>query len=429
MLFRSEALTYFIDSGVMVATNRADYAEQLAMVWTGNGIDHKPLADNRDFTTIMSRCVGTEGERPQVSFFVDPLAMVRELGKNTNGSVAILAALKTLGVDGIKGIGGSAIIAPNEFDSIIHGHLLLNPNRQGIMKVVRPKSGPTDPEPWVSDQVTSYFTLNWDMLKTFNAIEGIVDTFAGEGTFQERFIKEANRNLGIDLRADMLESLNDRVSLVQLIVPPKKLNSQSTVYCIHVKNPSRMKSEVLPKLVDKFKSSGGPTISSKIFGDATIYYIESNRGADFENRNFRVPQPAFCILEDQLMVSDSLGAIEEVVKFNSGGDGPLSESIEFKLVRDRIKAQLKNSEMSILAYQRPEEGMRLMYDLATDPENIDNLERMAENNPFLTALVTAVRSRKLPAFEVIAKYLAPGGAFVVDEETGLHYTGFSMRRE
>jgi len=25
--------------------------------------------------------------------------------------------------------------------------------------------------------------------------------------------------------------------------------------------------------------------------------------------------------------------------------------------------------------------------------------------------------------------LAPGGAFVVDEETGLHYTGFSMRRE
>jgi len=424
-----ESVTYFIDSGVMVLTNRADYAEQLAMVWTGNGIDHKPLSDNRDFTTIMSRCVGTEGERPQVSFFVDPLAMVRELGKSTSGSVAILAALKSLGVDGIKGVGGSAIIAPNEFDSIIHGHVLLSPNRQGIMKVIRPKAGPTEPEPWVSDQVISYFTMNWDMAKTFNAIEGIVDTFAGEGTFNDRFVKEADRNLGINLRSDIIDGLNDRLSLVQVIVPPKKINSQSNVYCIHVKNASQMKSEILPKMFEKLKSAGGPTLTSKLFGDATIYTIESRSEEAVEGRSIRLPQPAVCILDDQLILSDSLQALEDVIKFNSSGDGLLSESIEFKLVRDRIKAQLKNSDMSILAYQRPEESMRLMYDLATDPQNMDNLEQFAQNNPFFTALITAVRSKKLPPFEVIAKYLAPGGAFVVDEETGLHYTGFSMRRE
>ena len=428
-----ESVTYFIDSGVMVATNRADYAEQLAMVWTGNGIDHKPLADNRDFTTIMSRCVGTEGERPQISFFVDPLAMVRELGKSSNGSVAVLAALKTLGLDGIKGLGGSAIIAPNEFDSIIHGHLLLNPNRQGIMKVIRPKAGSTEPEPWVSEQVTSYFTMNWDMAKTFSAVEGIVDTFAGEGTFNERFVKEADRNLGIDLRQDIIEGLDDRLSLVQLIIPPKKINSQSNVYCVHVKNASRMKSEILPKMFEKLKGSGGPQLTSKLFGDATIYTIEPRNVEEVEGRversNIRLPRPAVCILDDQLVLSDSLEAIEEVIKMNSSGDALLSESIEFKFVRDRIKAQLKNSEMTILAYQRPEEAMRLMYDLAADPQNIDNLEQFAQNNPFITALVSAVRSKKLPPFEVIAKYLAPGGAFIVDEETGLHYTGFSMRRE
>jgi hypothetical protein len=424
-----ESLTYFIDSGVMVASNRADYVEQLAMVWTGNGIDHKPLSDNRDFTTIMSRCVGTEGERPQVSFFVDPLAMVRELGKSTSGSVVVLAGLKSLGVDGIKGIGGSAIIAPNEFDSILHGHVLLNPNRQGIMKVIRPKAGPTEPEPWVSEQVISYFTMNWDMAKTFNAIEGIVDTFAGEGTFNDRFVKEADRNLGINLRSDIIDGLNDRISIVQVIVPPKKINSQSNVYCIHVKNASQMKSEILPKIFEKLKSSGGPAMTTKVFGEATIYTLESRAPETTEGRSIRLPQPAVCILEDQLILSDSLQALEDVIKFNSSGDGLLSDSIEFKLVQDRIKAQLKNSDMSILAYQRPEESMRLMYDLATDPQNMDNLEQFAQNNPFLTSLITAVRSKKLPPFEVIAKYLAPGGAFVVDEETGLHYTGFSMRRE
>jgi hypothetical protein len=190
-----------------------------------------------------------------------------------------------------------------------------------------------------------------------------------------------------------------------------------------------MKSEILPKMFEKLKSAGGPPMTSKLFGDATIYTIESRAPETVEGRSIRLPQPAVCILDDQLILSDSLQALEDVIKFNSSGDGLLSESIEFKLVQDRIKAQLKNSDMSILAYQRPEESMRLMYDLATDPQNMDNLEQFAQNNPFFTALITAVRSKKLPPFEVIAKYLAPGGAFVVDEETGLHYTGFSMRRE
>jgi len=425
-----EQFHYFIDSGVFVGSNKLEYAEQLALVWTGNGIDHKPLADNRDFTTILSRCVGTEGERPQVSFFVDPLSMVREIGKGNNSTIAVLATLKTLGIDGIKAIGGSAIIAPNEFDSIIHGHLLLNTNRQGILRVLRPKSGPTDPEPWVSEEVNSYMTLNWDFAKTFKAVQDIVDTFIGEGTFETRFVQEASKNMGIDFRKDFIDVLDDRLSMVQTIVPPKKINSQANVYCIHIKEASRVRTEVLPKLIEKIKrSGGGPTWETKTVGDSTVYYLNIPRNENAPRNNIRVPSPSFCVLDDQLILSDSVEAITEVIQFNSSGDGTLADSIEFKLVRDRIKAQLKNAEMSIMAYQRPEETMRLFYDLATDPANIDNLEGMSENNPFFRAIVTAIRSKKLPPFEVIAKYLAPGGAFVVEEETGLHYTGFSMRRE
>jgi len=423
-----ESAGFFIDSGVFIASTKIEYLEQLALVWTGNGIDHKPLADNRDFTTIMSRCVGTEGERPQISFFIDPLAMVREIGKSSSQSVIVLSALKTLGVDGIKGIGGSMIIAPNEFDSIIHGHLLLNPNRQGIMRVLRPKSGSTEPEPWVSDQVVSYTTINWDFAKTVKAIQEIVDTFGGEETFEKNVILQGNKNLGLDIRKDIIDVLDDRLTLVQTIVPPKKINSQSNVYSVHIKEASRVKTEILPKFYEKFKDSGRG-LKSKLVGDVNVYYVEIPEDPDRQNRGIRIPQPAFCVLGNELIASDSLKAIEDLISFYSGGDGPLSESIEFKLVRDRIKAQTKNADMSIMAYQRPEEGMRLMYDLATDPNNIDNLEQMSENNPFFQAIVTALKGKKLPPFEVIAKYLAPGGAFVIDEETGLHYTGFSMRRE
>jgi hypothetical protein len=212
-----------------------------------------------------------------------------------------------------------------------------------------------------------------------------------------------------------------------VIVPPKKINSQANIYSVHIKEASRVKEEILPKLYEKFKQVG--RLETKLVGDATVYYMNIPEDANQRNPNIRMPQPAYCVLHDELIASDSLKALEDLIAFDSSGDGPLSESIEFKLVRDRIKAQTKNADMSIMAYQRPEESLRLMYDLATDPDNIDNIEKMSENNPFFQAIVAALKGKKLPPFEVIAKYLAPGGAFVIDEETGLHYTGFSMRRE
>jgi hypothetical protein len=96
----SRQFGYFIDSGVLVASTTADYIETLAQIWQGSGIDHTPLADNRNFTDILSRCVGTAGERPQISFYVDPIAIARESLKQSPTSFIALTAMKSLGLDG-----------------------------------------------------------------------------------------------------------------------------------------------------------------------------------------------------------------------------------------------------------------------------------------------------------------------------------------
>ncbi len=69
---------YFIHSGCVVLSSKVEVAEKLARTWTGNATDFKPLSENRRFTTILSRCVGAAGERPQVSFYADPIAIVRK---------------------------------------------------------------------------------------------------------------------------------------------------------------------------------------------------------------------------------------------------------------------------------------------------------------------------------------------------------------
>ncbi len=417
-------LGFFLDSGVLVVCSNAEYAETLAQIWQGSGIDHKSLADNREFTTILSRCVGTAGERPQVSFYANPLALYREVSKNQSNSLIVLTTLKTIGLDGIKGIGGSAIFSPNDFDSIIHAHLLLDNNRRGVMRAVRPKSGATEPELWVNDKVASYGTMNWDFDRTVKAIAEIVDSFGGENTFENNVIANGSRQIGLDLRKDVLELLNDRVSLAQLILPTKRINGQSNLVGIHVKDVQRLKSDVLPRFFNKIKSSDARW-TSKVIGDSTVYYVDVKN----ESPSVRVPQPAFGVVGDDLLASDAIESIEQAIKTYSSGDDLLSESIEYKLVRDRIKAQLKDKETSIMSYQRPEESLRLFYDLASDSDNISRLEGVSANNPFFTALVTALKGKNLPPFEVISKYLAPSGAFVVEEEDGLHYTAFSLRRE
>ena len=417
-------LGFFLDSGVLVVCSNSEYAETLAQIWQGSGIDHKSLAENREFTTILSRCVGTAGERPQVSFYANPLALYREVSKNQSNSLIVLTTLKTLGLDGIKGIGGSAIFAPNDFDSIVHAHLLLDNNRRGVLRAVRPKSGSTEPELWVNDKVASYGTMNWDFDRTVKAIAEIVDSFGGENTFENNVVANGSRQVGIDLRKDVLELLNDRVTLAQLILPSKRINSQSNLVGIHVKDVQRLKTDVLPKFFSKIKSSDARW-TSKVIGDSTVYYVDIKN----ESLTIRVPQPSFAVVGDDLLASDAIESIEQAIKTYSSGDDLLSESIEYKLVRDRIKAQLKDKETSIMSYQRPEESLRLFYDLASDPENISRLEGVSANNPFFTALVAALKGKNLPSFDVISKYLAPSGAFVVEEEDGLHYTAFSLRRE
>ena len=176
-----QQFAYFVDRNVLVACSSISYVEDLAAVWLGQAGDRKTLADNPRFTSIMTRCVGTEGERPQLSFYLDPLAMLREMAPPDPQTMIFLAMLPTLGLDGLEAIGGSWIVAPPDFDSIGHIHVLMRSPRRGVLGLLLPKTGKTQPEDWVPDSVASYTTLNWDIQASFQAAEQLYNQFMGAG--------------------------------------------------------------------------------------------------------------------------------------------------------------------------------------------------------------------------------------------------------
>ncbi len=424
---QSRQFGYFIDDGVIIACSDADYVEKLANKWLGNMTEAETLANNRKFTAIMSRCVGAEGERPQMSFYADPLALIRQFAPKNAATSATLAMLPVMGVDGIEAVGGSWIIGPPDFDSISHMHMLLGTPRRGILSLVKPKSGSTEPESWVPDNVASYSTINWDLNSTLLGIERLFNQFRGEDALQKQVFDQASERFDIDIRKDVLENLEGRITLIAGFVRPVTINSGSNVYAAKAVDIDKFKTKVLPQVIKLIEERTEVKLES--FGKLRVHVIRAGGRNVPDNAPIRVPEICITTLDDYVLIADSRYMLRQVAECYGGNIGSLGQSLEYQLIADRISAQLQDKECSAIQFARPEESLQLFYELARDPANKDRLKGIAEGNPFFTALYNALDKHELPPFSVISKYLAPGGGFLVDEETGLHYMSFGLRRE
>jgi hypothetical protein len=325
------------------------------------------------------------------------------------------------------------IMSTKDFDSIIHAHLQLASPRKGVLEVVRPKSGSTVPEPWVPDDVGSYSTLNWEVQNTVNGIEKIFDTFQGEGAFKTSVLDRAKERTEIDFRSEIIEQITGRVTVIQGFVKPFRVNSGTNLFAVQLKDPTKFKDEVMPKFM-KLMERGNAVPTRKSGGNGEFYVMERT-GESPQRENapspdvVRRPRVCFGIMDDYFFVSDDTYMIDEISAAKDGRRGLLSASEEYELISAKVKEQLKDKETSILLFSKPQESLRVFYEMAKDPANKERLRGAAANNPVLQALSAALEKHELPPFDVIEKYLSPTGAFVTEDETGLHYTAFSMKKE
>jgi hypothetical protein len=135
----------------------------------------------------------------------------------------------------------------------------------------------------------------------------------------------------------------------------------------------------------------------------------------------------FCIVGDYLLVGrESL--LHKAIATESDPSKALAGALEFKLIASKAQKQAAGSRPSLLNFNRPEEGFRMMYGMATSDTTRERLAKRGENDSFLKNINQALQDNPLPPFSVIQQYLAPGGALLTDDETGLHYTSFTLRR-
>ena len=418
-----DPFTLFKRDGVVVACTSTILSRQLINVWDGTPpANFKSLADNRKFTAIMKRSAGAEGARPQISWYADPIAMVESFGRASFTVQAVLAALPALGLDGFKALGGSIILAPENFDSIAHFHISLDFPRKGILEVFEMKSGDLTPESWVPENAVSYTSINWNIAKAFAAIQNMYDTIRGEGTFSTMLDAEVSERLGVDFEQDVVAALDGRLSYVTWIEPPARVNSQTVLIAFKLKDPISAK-KTFNQIMERFD------FFSKANHRGTSYYTVDVPADDNRPDFVRRPVPSLAIVGDYLMFSDSDRFLKRVFLTNGNNSKGLANQLDYKLIASRIRRQAGRKEPSMISFNRPEELLKSWYELATSDDTQAALSRQAENNKFFQVLDKALKDSPLPPFEEIAKYLSPSGAMTISDETGLHTISFTLKRK
>jgi len=419
-------LVFVVRGETVLVTSNLDVAKGMLAAWDGAG-GGRTLADNPDFAAVMRRCVGTDDQPPQAELFVNPITLFSRLSQGNVGAQVTLALFPALGLNGIRGAGGSVTFATGEFDALTHLHLLLDNPRAGVLELLALQPGDTTPEAWVPADAASYVTVNWDLAKTYSKFATLYDSIRGEGALADSFERDLADRFQIDFRKDVIDATAGRVTLVNAMVRPARINSRANLVGIKLKD-----AKAFQKTLDTLIAKAGPQMSRDSFAGVTYFRAPVGNPSPEKQRRgpaLRQPDPAVAIVDDYLLLSDSTDLLKQAIAAKGDASQSLADQLEFRLISSKIRRQPGGDRPGLIAFDRPEEALRLWYDIATADTTRQRLAQRAESNQLLRGVNSALQDHPLPPFSVLARYLAPGGSLLTDDESGLHYVSFTLRRK
>jgi hypothetical protein len=410
---------YFEKDTTIVVGTDVEALRNLLSVWEGQKAP--TLSENANYAAVMSRC-GTKDAPPQVAFYVDPVAIMKTIGERNTGVRLAVTMLPALGLDGLTGLGGTLAMDCDQYDSVMHVHVLLETPRSGVVKMIAMQPGDVQPERWIPGDVADYTTLHWNLEQTYKTLGVVYDSFRGDGALARDVQQRLSGTTGIDFEKEILPALDGRITIAHRIERPVTLRSRATVVGLKLKD-AELGGKTIDKLVEKFPDR----FTKKTYAGKTYYEVKIPAPADLPEDQ-RPPVPCFGVLDGYAVITDRVSLYEKLAVTLSEGKS-LADELDFKLVASKIERQNGETKPAMVSFNRPEEGMRFLYDLATSDRARQSLSRGAENSRFFKSVDEALKQNPLPPFAVLQKYLAPGGAVIVDDETGIHYSAFSLRRK
>lgn len=413
-------LAYFVKDGTIVVGSDPEIVATVLGVWNGSKGD--VLADNPHFAGVM-RASHDPAHKPQVFAYVDPINLMRSIGRENVGVQMGVAMMPVIGLDGLAAVGGNLALDTQDFDTIAQVHVLLDPPRDGVLEIIALKPVDAMPDAWVPDDVSHYATLRLDVKTSFEAFREVFDGFRGEGALSNS-LQPLKEGLKLDLEGELLPVLSGRVTFFNRIEKPISQQSFTWLVAFEIRPGASV-----TDLLRTFTQRNAAWLSEQSHGGKKFYQIgPPNRGQPMPGAPAR-PTPCMGLLEGSLVITDRVSMYQKAIDTLRHSSGKLAESADFLAVLEKIRARPSGGDAAMIHFGQPRVGIRMFYELASTQLARQQPNQQPQGDPVGRAINAALTQHGLPPFSALEKYLAPTGAFLVDDASGIHLTRFSLRAE
>jgi hypothetical protein len=387
------SLNYFIkDTHIVLGSDRTAL-EAVLVRWDGK--HERTLADNQVYSYIAKKCRDAD-RQPALSWFVDPVSMIRTALTAGGGAklqtAMILDFLPQLGVEKLKGIGGSYDLAAGEFDTVSRAMMYVETPTTGVIDVFRFPAKQQVPPNWVAADIDGYLTLNWDVDGAFTAIEKMVDSQSAPGTLGLMLdsLADSQDGPGFHPKKDLIDNLSGKVHLLS-DGPTKDDDSvERMLVAFELKDAAKAKTVLAG-------AAGRPGVKGKPrqFQGETIYEIAGGNGA-----------VSISVAAGHLLVSSDAKLLEGVIQPDKKKPR-LMDAVDYK----RYAAQFPG-KTSILSFQRQDTRIRSAYE--------------ALRTARASSIIPDIDFGKLPPFDVVSKYLSASASYAIPDARGAYFFSYSL---
>ena len=369
------------------------------------------------------------------------------------------------------------LLSEDDFESVVHGHILLSNPRKGILEMLALKPTDYQPEPWLPADTATYLTTSWDVDKMLVELSKMVDLYQGDEGLVDTWIEgNINERIKMDLKEDVLAHLSGRVTYAEWISPPLALNSQVQIFAMELSDADAFEKSfesIIQNVTggnnDDEEDGGGndeergelmETADYKGFKTWTLSQSRMDNQRDRRNQRRQErrqaqnpdreiididvdpeaeemrmemrPKPAMAIVGNYLLMSfspRSMDFIRYAIETHEGEESSMANDENFVAIQRKMTRLLRNDMPCAMTYQNPEHAFKMLFELAGSEQTQSFISGQIEDNPVLAGIQSRFAESPLPDFDEMKGYFQPTGGFVVSDDTGYHFLAFSMKSE
>jgi hypothetical protein len=394
------SLAWFQKDGFLVISSQLGALEAILLRWDGENTD--VLSEKDDFKYIRERC-RVEDSEPVMYWYIDPLFVVRT-GLETQGATQqalFQTFLPRFGLDKLKSMGGSVDLATERFESVSQVVVYADSPQAGVMKLFQAEATAISPPDWVSANIQSFMVYHWKLEEALSAARTLVDTFQ-PGSFDRMMdgLAEHPGAQGLHPQKDFLDLLKGTIA-VEVTVPPSGDAADGTITLMAAELKDRQRMEDVLAKVQKMDNAA---IKVRNFQGSTIYQFPLANEASLE----------LTISQDTLFVTDHATRIEKLLR---GGESMqrLKDSPQFlKLAAEAPEAAgMWGIDQTHLQVERMSQEISDLLNQLPQNENSEEARKVFQS---------------FPEADVLKKYFPDTFFYVTEDERGVYWKSYSLRK-